>query len=87
MYFNPIALFDEDYVTVSDKRFKFNVNSVNPRPKDGDFIIDIINDDIAEATETFEITFIIRSNPDSSGYAYPSNMATVTILDDDGREY
>ena len=62
------------------------MNSVNSRPKDGNFTITILDDDVIEDTETFEITFVIGSNSDSSGYAYPSNIATVTILDDDGGE-
>ena len=65
----------------------FLPNQVNPRKattKDLDFDVAIIDDDVAESTEYFEVHFFVDSQAKSAGYAFPSSIARVTIFDDDG---
>ena len=55
----------------------------NDRP----FDVTIIDDDVDEGTEYFEVHFFVDSQRNSGGYAFPSSIARVTIFDDDGGEY
>ncbi len=49
-----------------------------------DFDVTIINDEVAEETEYFEVHFYVDAQANSGGYAFPSSIVRVTILDDDG---
>ena len=62
----------------------FLEGSTTPRTGNRDipFDITIVNDDVAEPTEYLEVHFI-NNQTVGVGYAYPSAIARVTILDDD----
>ena len=80
-----VAIEGSDYRDNVMKQVRFKVNKVTPRtdgPKDTPYVIDIIDDEIEEDTETFEIFMEIVN----FGYAYPNPIGTVTILDDDARK-
>ena len=65
----------------------FVADSVDPRRipnRDLPFEVPIVNDDVLEPTEYFEVHFDIDRQPNSGGYAFPSAIARVTIFDDDG---
>ena len=47
-----------------------------------EFTVEILNDDIPEGEEYFEITFTIAT----TGYAFPNTVVRVTIIDDDNGE-
>ena len=48
------------------------------------FDVTIIDDDVDEGTEYFEVHFFVDNQRNSAGYAFPSSIARVTIFDDDG---
>ena len=55
----------------------------NGGANDVPFTVTIIDDDIPEPTEYFEVHFEVQS----TGYAYPSAIGRVTILDNDGGKH
>ena len=74
-------------MTLSDRTFLFQTNSTEPRMQtqnDMPFNVMIINDDVDEGTEYFEVHFFVDNQTNSGGYAFPSSIARVTIFDDDG---
>lgn len=91
--FRPLFDFSEggaqegsDFIPIKDRRIRWSLrpqdDRVNPRTdtaNDAPFVISITDDDIPEPTEYLEVRFRI----DSTGYAFPSAIARVTILDDD----
>lgn len=84
--FNPLSTAQSDYIAVTavstyqGHRLLFKRDKIDPRSKDI-LNVTIIDDDIGEPTETFEIYLVeVRKN------AYVSKpVGTVTILDDDTR--
>lgn len=48
------------------------------------FDVAIIDDDVDEGTEYFEVHFFVDRQSRSGGYAFPSSIARITIFDDDG---
>ena len=72
-----------DFTAVDETRVVFAVNEVNAR-RGSPLRIPILDDDIVEDRETFEVHFFLDSQSDSAGYAFPSEIARVTILDNDG---
>jgi len=79
------ALESSDYVPLTGRRIRWAPNAVDPRTttaNDAPFNVMIVNDDIAEPTEYFEVHFTVET----TGYAFPDAVARVTILDDDGGE-
>ena len=48
-------------------------------------IIDIINDAVPEENEFFEVSLSIHSSSTSVRYQVHTPLATVTIIDDDGK--
>lgn len=76
-----------DYQSIIRRRVVFLPDQVDPRMGSNDvpFDITIVGDDIAEPTEYLEVHFVIDlTDTQGSGYAYPTAIARVTILDDDG---
>ena len=82
----------QDYMPLSNFRIRWQVNEVDPKyitsPSDRDrtFEFMIIDNDIPEQTEYFEIDLI----PDpgggrGNGFIFPSAVGRVTIIDDDSK--
>ena len=63
----------------------FRPGSTQPRMARPDHPLDIpiIDDDEAEPIEYFEVHFVVDVRSNSAGYAFPSAIAHVTIVDDD----
>ena len=81
------AIAGQDYMARDGPRQIFLAGSVDPRRdgnRDPPFTVPIVNDDVAEGTEYFEVHFDVDDQPNSGGYAFPSAIARVTIFDDDG---
>ena len=76
-----------DYNSITRRRIIFLPGQVDARSNSADipFDITIIGDIIPEPTEYLEVHFAIDGgDTQGSGYAYPSAIARVTILDNDG---
>ena len=77
-----------DFIPITNRRIRWTVrpgdDPVNPRigRNDAPFIVTIVDDNIAEPTEYFEVHYTVETN----GIALPDAIARVTILDDDGRK-
>ena len=74
-------------MTQNGPRQVFLAGSVDPRRegnRDPPFTVPIVDDDVMEPTEYFEVHFFVDDQPSSGGYAFPSAIARVTIFDDDG---
>ena len=74
-----------DYNPISNRRIRWSPNEVDPRndtDNDAPFTITIIDDDVEEPTEYFEVFFRVTT----TGFAFPDAVARVAILDDDGRK-
>jgi len=69
-----------DYQAVGSTRVRWRPEEVDPNPNDAPFAVTILNDDVPEETEYFEVFFRV----DVNGHAFPG-IARVTILDDDIR--
>ena len=72
-----------DYETITGRRIRWRPDRVDPRTdtaNDAPFTITIIDDDVDEDDEYLEVHFTVET----TGYAFPSAIARVTILDDDG---
>ena len=78
------AAAGSDYLALSGVIIRWQANQRLSRfdlgNNDVPFDVTIIDDDIPEPTEYFEVHFEVQS----TGYAYPSAIGRVTILDDDG---
>ena len=77
-----LAVAGSDYEEVLQRRVRWKPNKVDPRndtANDAPFIIVIVDDDIEEPTEYFEVYFTVET----TGFAFPDSVARVTILDDD----
>jgi hypothetical protein len=75
-----------DFIPIIDRRIRWGVrpgfDRVNPRTataNDAPLRISIIDDDVSEPTEYFEVHFVV----DSTGFASPDAIARITILDND----
>ncbi len=66
-------------MAVDRTRLRWTPESVNLNPRDDPFTVTIVDDEVAENTEYFEVFFEV----DVNGYPFPG-VARVTILDDDG---
>ena len=80
------AVDGSDYNGITRRRVVFLPGQVDARMNSADFPFDItiIGDTIPEPTEYLEVHFAIDSgDTQGSGYAYPTAIARVTILDDD----
>ena len=76
-----------DYLTLSgvriqwqpgEKLSRFDLGTGIPT-LDTPFDVTIIDDDVPEPIECFEVHFVVQS----TGYAYPSAIGRITILDND----
>ena len=82
------AVEDGDFMPITSRRIRWTVrpgdDPVNPRigSNDAPFLITIVNDNILEPTEYFEVHYTVESY----GIAVPDAIARVTILDDDERK-
>ena len=78
------ALAGFDYVAVENTRVRWGKNAAEPRigVNDIPFEITIIDDDIEESTEYFEVIFVV----DSIGFAFPDAVARITIIDTSDRK-
>lgn len=71
-----------DFTPRNPSRVVFAIGDVQPR-RGVPYEIQITNDEIEEDPEYFEVHFVFDSQTESGGYAFPSAIARVTILDDD----
>ena len=71
-----------DFTPIPERRIRWRRGQVDPRDDEQPFTIDITDDDITEETEYLEVHFRV----DNNGYAFPSAIARVYILDNDGGE-
>ena len=85
------AVAGYDYVALSDFQIRWLADQVDPRyipvPTDRDpvFQISIIDDDIPEDLEYFEIQLTLNDHDENTGngFFYPYAVGRVTIVDDD----
>ena len=83
-----------DYMPLSNFRIRWRADQVDPRyvpnPTGSDlaFVVDIIDDDVAEppGREYFEIDLILNPGGNGNGFFYPRAVGRVTIIDDDTRK-
>ena len=73
----------QDYVAQSNFRIRWLANQVDPRPEDPAFEFTIIDDDIPEAREYFEIDLSVTRN---GVFFPPYAVGRVTILDTSDRK-
>ena len=76
------AVAGSDYQTITGRRIRWRPNKVDPQrdtANDAPFTITIIDDNVNEDDEYLEVHFVVET----TGYAFPSAIARVTILDDD----
>ena len=80
-----------DYMPLSDFQIRWLADQVDPSYTTGldpAFVVTIINDDIPEPREYFEIELTLSpTGNDSNGFFYPRAVGRVTIIDDDIRKY
>ena len=69
-----------DYQAVGSTRVRWKPEDIDPNPNDPPFAVTILNDNVPEETEYFEVFFRV----DVNGYPFPG-VAQITILDDDIR--
>ena len=67
-----------DFRGVTNHSMNFAAGAVSGE----EFTVEILNDNIPEGDEYFEITFTIAT----TGYAFPNTVVRVTIMDDDNGE-
>lgn len=78
---------------LSNFRVRWRANEVDPRfitqPSNNDRVFQfmIMNDDIQESTEYFEIDLIPNPGGNGNAFFYPSAVGRVTIIDDDSRKF
>ena len=83
----------QDYQSLSNFRIRWLRGAVDPRylpnPTNADptFEFMIINDDILEPTEYFEIDLIPNPGGNGNAFFYPSAVGRVTIIDDDSCKF
>ena len=80
------AMATTDFVPVTGTRLRWRRNEVQPLAGgqfSDAFRVQIVDDDVEESTEYFEVIFTIDSG---AGYAFPNIVGRVTILDNDARE-
>ena len=83
----------QDYMLLSNFRIRWGANEVDPRyitsPSANDHTLQfmIIDNDIPEQTEYFEIDLIPNPAGNGNGFFFPSAVGRVTIIDDDSRKF
>ena len=78
-----------DYQPQSNFRIRWLADQVDPRSgaKDPPLELVIIDDDIEEEPEHFEIDLSLNHRGSGrNGFFYPNTVARVTIVDDDARK-
>ena len=82
-----------DYMPLSDFQIRWLRDAVDPRyiptptANDPVFQITILDDDIAEPREYFEIDLTLNVVNNRNGFFFPRAVGRVTIIDDDSRKF
>ena len=89
MLFHITYIAGQDYRPLSNFRIRWAADQVYPRYlssatfSDPIFQVSLIDDDIPEDQEYFEIYLILNPGGNGNGFFYPTAVSRVTIIDDD----
>ncbi len=94
MIFMCIDTVGVDYMPVNNLRIRWRADQVDPRyiptPTRNDpvFEVTIIDNNIQELTEYFEIDLTLNPTGNNrNGFFFPRAVGRVTIIDDDNRKF